>query len=182
MGGGTKGILHRICNDYGNMAVSDFIDNLQNVITEYMKSSSFSVGVSDLMSDRKTSEKIIQTITDQKMEVQSLIEQVHLGTFKNETAASNRAEFELRVTNLLNKATDKAGKIGRTSLSKTNRFVMIVNSGSKGSPINISQMISCVGQQSPEGKRIPYGFDSRTLPHYNKFDDSPGARGFVENS
>lgn len=182
LGGGTKGILHRICNDYGNMAVSDFIDNLQNVITEYMKSSSFSVGVSDLMSDRKTSEKIIQTITDQKMEVQSLIEQVHLGTFKNETAASNRAEFELRISNLLNKATDKAGKIGRTSLSKTNRFVMIVNSGSKGSPINISQMISCVGQQSPEGKRIPYGFDSRTLPHYNKFDDSPGARGFVENS
>lgn len=182
LGGGTKGILHRICNDYGNMAVSDFIDNLQNVITEYMKTSSFSVGVSDLISDRKTSEKIIQTITDQKMEVQSLIEQLHLGTFKNETASSNRAEFELRVTNLLNKATDKAGKIGRTSLSKTNRFVMIVNSGSKGSPINISQMISCVGQQSPEGKRIPYGFDSRTLPHYSKFDDSPGARGFVENS
>jgi DNA-directed RNA polymerase II subunit RPB1 len=28
----------------------------------------------------------------------------------------------------------------------------------------------------------PYGFESRTLPHYNKFDDSPEARGFIENS
>ena len=59
---------------------------------------------------------------------------------------------------------------------------MIVNSGSKGSLINISQMISCLGQTNVDGKRIPYGFDSRTFPHYSKFDDSPGARGFIENS
>ena len=43
-------------------------------------------------------------------------------------------------------------------------------------------MISCLGQQNVDGKRIPYGFDSRTLPHYTKFDDAPNARGFVENS
>jgi DNA-directed RNA polymerase II subunit RPB1 len=59
---------------------------------------------------------------------------------------------------------------------------MIVESGSKGSLLNISQMISCLGQQNIDGKRIPYGFESRTLPHYNKFDDSPEARGFIENS
>merc|ERR1711871_1878401 len=51
-----------------------------------------------------------------------------------------------------------------------------------GSLINISQMMFCVGQQNVEGKRIPYGFDSRTLPHFSKYDDSPNARGFVENS
>lgn len=43
-------------------------------------------------------------------------------------------------------------------------------------------MISCLGQQHVDGKRVPYGFEDRTLPHYTKFDDSPGARGFVENS
>ena len=59
---------------------------------------------------------------------------------------------------------------------------MIVNSGSKGSLVNISQMISCLGQTNVEGKRIPYGFDDRTLPHYSKYDDSPNARGFIENS
>ena len=48
--------------------------------------------------------------------------------------------------------------------------------------INIAQMISCVGQQNVDGKRIPYGFEDRTLPHYAKFDDSPEARGFVESS
>ena len=91
-------------------------------------------------------------------------------------------DFETRVNNILNKATEQAGKIGRNSLSKSNRFLMIVNSGSKGSPINISQMLSCLGQQSVEGKRVPYGFEHRTLPHFSKYDDSPSARGFIENS
>ena len=58
----------------------------------------------------------------------------------------------------------------------------MVNAGSKGSDLNISQMISCLSQQNVDGKRIPYGFDNRTLPHFSKFDDSPNARGFVENS
>ena len=182
LGGSSKGLIHRIYNDFGNMAASNFIDNIQNIITEYMKSSSFSVGISDLIADKDTAKKIIQAIDIQKLEVQSLINKVHLGIFENNTASSNNVEFETQVGNLLNEATNQSGKKARESLSKENRFLMIVNSGSKGSLINISQMISCLGQQMVDGKRIPYGFDSRTLPHYSKFDDSPKARGFIENS
>jgi DNA-directed RNA polymerase beta' subunit len=178
----TKGIIHRVCNDYGNMAASNFIDDLQNIVTEYMKSSSFSVGISDLIANKKTQDSIAQIINEKKLEVHSVIEKVHLGIFENNTSSTNMAEFETRVNNILNKATDLSGKEGRKSLSKDNRFLMIVNSGSKGSLVNISQMISCLGQQNVDGKRIPYGFDNRTLPHYSKFDDSPAARGFIENS
>ena len=178
----TKGIIHRSYNDFGNTAACDFIDDLQNVITEYMKSSAFSVGISDLVANRQTQDSIIHEIAKQKQEVQSLIERVHMGSFENNTSFTNNAQFETSVNNILNKATEQAGKISRKSLSKDNRFVMIVNSGSKGTLINISQMISCLGQTNVDGKRIPYGFDNRTLPHFNKYDDSPGARGFIENS
>jgi len=182
LGSTTKGIIHRICNDYGSMEASKFIDNIQNVITEYMKSSSFSVGISDLIANKTTQDSILKVLSKQKQEVQSLIDKVHLGIFENNTASTNFVEFENNVNNILNEACNESGKIGRKSLSKTNRFVMIVNSGSKGSPLNISQMISCLGQTNVDGKRISYGFDSRTLPHFSKFDDSPNARGFIENS
>ena len=43
-------------------------------------------------------------------------------------------------------------------------------------------MIACVGQQNVEGKRIPFGFGGRTLPHFTKDDYGPESRGFVENS
>lgn len=39
-----------------------------------------------------------------------------------------------------------------------------------------------MGQQNVEGKRIPFGFRHRTLPHFIKDDNGPDSRGFVENS
>ena len=39
-----------------------------------------------------------------------------------------------------------------------------------------------MGQQNVEGKRIPFGFRHRTLPHFIKDDYGPESRGFVENS
>jgi DNA-directed RNA polymerase II subunit RPB1 len=182
LGGGTKGLIQRTCNDFGNMNASHFIDNLQNVITEYMKSSSFSVGISDLISDQTTNNEIITAITKKKTDVKNLIDQTQLGVFSNNTGQTNMQEFETQVNNILNKASSDAGKIGLESLSPDNRFVVMVKAGSKGSELNISQMISCLGQQNVDGKRIPYGFDQRTLPHYSKYDDTPGARGFVESS
>ena len=182
LGGGSKGILHRICNDYGKKAGADFIDNLQNIVTEYMKVSSYSVGVSDLMSNRETHTRIIQAIQDKELEVAALIQKLHAGAFENNTSYSNKTEFEAQVNNVLNDATKKTDEISRQSLNPDNRFLMIVNSGSKGSLLNISHMISCLGQVNVDSKRVPYGFDSRTLPHFCKFDDSPGARGFIKNS
>ena len=42
-------------------------------------------------------------------------------------------------------------------------------------------MSVCVGQQSVEGKRIPFGFRHRTPPHFTKDDFSLEARRFVKN-
>jgi DNA-directed RNA polymerase II subunit RPB1 len=147
-----------------------------------MKSTAFSVGISDLISDQKTNDEIVQVITKKKTDVKNLIDQVQIGIFENNTGKTNEEEFETQVNSILNQATSESGKIGLKSLDKDNRFVIMVNAGSKGSDLNISQMISCLGQQNVDGKRIPYGFENRTLPHFTKYDDSPGARGFVESS
>ena len=182
LGGRTRGLLQRVCNDFGNMASAKFIDDLQNIVTEYMKTSGFSVGISDLISNQSTNDQIIKVITNKKTEVKNLIDQVQLGVFENNTGKTNEEEFETQVNSILNQATSEAGKIGLKNLSEGNRFVTMVQAGSKGSDLNISFMISCLGQQNVDGKRIPYGFEHRTLPHYTKYDDSPGARGFVESS
>ena len=182
LGDGSKGLIQRTCNDFGNKEAASLIDNLQNVVTEYMKTSAYSVGISDLMANRVTNEAIADVITQKKLEVTSLIDQTHIGVFENKSGRTDEQEFETQINNILNKATNEAGKIGRTSLDAKNRFVIMVNAGSKGSELNISQMISCLGQQNVDGKRIPYGFTDRTLPHFTKYDDSPSARGFVESS
>ena len=182
LGSGTKGLIHRVCNDFGNMASAQFVDDLQNIITEYMKQSAFSVGISDLITDDKTNEKIISIITEKKTDVKNLIDQVKIGVFENNSGKTNEEEFETKVNNILSKAQNEAGREALKNLSKDNRFVVMFNAGSKGSEINIQQMTACLGQQNVDGRRIPYGFEHRTLPHYTKYDDSAIARGFVESS
>jgi DNA-directed RNA polymerase II subunit RPB1 len=182
LGDTTRGLLQRIYNDYNQDKSRDFIDDLQNIVTEFMKLHGYSVGISDLIADEDTNNKITEAIYKKKLDVNSLIDELHLGIFENKTGKSNIEEFETKVNNILNKASFEAGKIGRKNLDINNRFVIMVNAGSKGSDLNISQMISCLGQQNVDGKRIPYGFDNRTLPHFTKFNDTPEARGFVESS
>ena len=116
-GTGGKGMIQRICNDYGNKASMEFIDNLQNIVTEFMKYSGYSVGISVLIADKTTNEEIIETITKKK-EVKTLIDQVRLGIFENKTEQSTLDEFEMSVNAILNEATAEAGKLGRKNWIK----------------------------------------------------------------
>lgn len=79
---------------------------------------------------------------------------------------------------------DHAGQACLAELPSTNSPLIMALSGSKGcvltnssgkfylsifagSFINISQMIACVGQQALNGKRVPDGFEDRSLPHFD---------------
>jgi len=177
-----KGIVHTIFNDYGPSEAVDFMDGLQNVVEAYLIMKGFSVGISDLIADEDTRKRMEETIIDKKKEVDDMILQVHMDLFTNNSGKSNQEEFEAKAIGILNKATVDSGKFGVESLSDENRLMTMVRSGSKGDATNVAQMIACVGQQAPEGRRIPYGFTDRTLPHYKMFDDGAEARGFVEGS
>ena len=181
---GTKeqGLVHIIHNEYGADRAKQFLDDSQNLITNWMLMSGFSVGLGDLMADIESANKMSDIISNKKKEVIKVIEHVHKGILKNETGQPNSDEFETQILSQLSNAMNEAGKIGTIYLDSNNRMINLVNSGSKGSDINIGQMIACVGQQSVDGKRIPYGFTDRTLPHFHKYDDGAMARGFVENS
>lgn len=53
--------------------------------------------------------------------------------------------LEMKVNNKLNVARDEAGQIAFTNLDPSNKIQNMVNAGSKGSNINISQIMGCVG-------------------------------------
>ena len=127
-------------------------------------------------------EKINETISAAKNEVKNLIKKAQERSLEPEPGRTMMDSFENKVNQVLNKARDDAGSSAQKSLSESNNLKAMVTAGSKGSFINISQMTACVGQQNVEGKRIPFGFIDRTLPHFTKDDYGPESRGFVENS
>ena len=178
----SKGIIHMTFNDYGSKRAVNFIDSMQNTIEQFLVYNGFSVGISDLIADSTTKGEMNVKIQEKKSDVETILLSLHQDLFDNNTGKSNQAEFEDKIFGILNKATELAGDIGYNSLANENRMTAMVRAGSKGGPINIAQMIACVGQQNIDGKRIPYGFEDRTLPHFKKYDDGAEARGFIENS
>ena len=179
---GTKGIIHIIHNDNGHKRAKQFLDDSQNIITRFLIQMGFSVGIGDLIADMDVIKKIDKTIITKKKEVSKLIQNVHLQSMDKIAGSSIKDNFEKDVNNVLNKAIAEAGKLALKSLDSDNRMVNMVSAGSKGKSINIAQMIACLGQQNVDGKRVPNGYNHRTLPHFSKYDISPESKGFVQNS
>jgi len=182
VGAQSGGIVHIAYNELGPAAAMAFLNGVQQVVTYWLLHNGFSIGIGDTIPDKNTIEKIQMDIDDEKTIVAGLTAQATTNTLEASPGMSVRATFEHKVGIALNRARDRAGTTTQNSLKDSNNAVTMASSGSKGSSINISQMSALVGQQMVEGKRIPFGFKYRTLPHFTKDDYSPEARGFVENS
>eukprot|EP00567_Pseudictyota_dubia_P008672 CAMPEP_0197446890 /NCGR_PEP_ID=MMETSP1175-20131217/11704_1 /TAXON_ID=1003142 /ORGANISM="Triceratium dubium, Strain CCMP147" /LENGTH=1752 /DNA_ID=CAMNT_0042978061 /DNA_START=220 /DNA_END=5478 /DNA_ORIENTATION=- len=182
IGSGMGGLIHTAWLDIGYEDTARFMNQVQVVTNYWVLQSSFSIGVIDAVADLETMRQIESTINKAKMQVLDLVRQGQRGELETQPGRTMIESFEQYVNKVLNTARDHAGKSAQSSLDETNSVKAMVTAGSKGSFINISQIIACVGQQNVEGKRIPYGFRKRTLPHFSKDDLGPESRGFVENS
>ena len=179
----TNGLIHYVYNELGIDECKALFDNTQRLICDWLVYNGFSVGISDLIINEETQDKLKDVVNNMKVEVYKIIRNIHMNTFENNSIMNNLDHFENLINQQLDKATKDINNIGTDNINDLdNRMMNMINSKSKGNPINVSQMMGSVGQQSVEGKRIMYGFDNRTLPHFTKYDDGPESRGFVENS
>jgi DNA-directed RNA polymerase II subunit RPB1 len=176
------GILHVIYNDFGPQRCGQFINEVQNIVTKYNLFSGFSVGASDLVANAEITETISTSLDKGRNAVADIISSVHAGTFLNNSARPDGEELENQINNALREAASLITKKVMDNLPAKNRMKEMVDSGSKGSDLNIAQMMALLGQQFIVGKRIQYTMQDRTLPHFTKYDHGMESRGFVENS
>ncbi|KAJ3291866.1 DNA-directed RNA polymerase II subunit rpb1 [Rhizoclosmatium sp. JEL0117] len=182
VGNSGGGIIHVTAMEFGPEAAKRFFHACQVVVNYWLLQNGFSIGIGDTIADEATMGNIVNAIQTAREKVRVIIQSAHDNKLKAHPGMTIRETFEADVKSELNKARDSAGKSAEKSLSEHNNARQMVIAGSKGSSVNISQMAACVGQQSVEGNRIPFGFKHRSLPHFTKDDHSPEARGFVENS
>ncbi len=178
----SEGIIHVIFNEFGPERCGQFINEIQNVVTKFNLFYGFSVGSSDLIANSATQETIKNEIAKGRAELSRILSDVHSGTFKNSTGRPDGEELENQIMNALKAINSSVETALTESLPKENRMVQMVQSGAKGSNLNIIQMMALLGQQQVAGRRIQYGLQDRTLPHFARYDHGMESRGFVENS
>ena len=182
VGTSSGGILHIIFNDHGPEVAKKFLDQTSQTLNHWMLHHGFSVGIGDALIDASINDKMIDTLKVINKDIQKVTSDYKNGTLVPLGNRSIHETKEVGIQNLLSKARDSCGKLISRSFHDQNNIKQMVDSGSKGSIMNICQISACVGQQLVEGNRLPNGFKNRTLPHFDINDESPESKGFVSNS
>lgn len=183
LGSGSKsGLIFYIVRNHSEEAASNFMLRISKFSARWTMERGISIGISDVTPSNLLLSNKKNILRSSMEECEEVINLWKTGKLPLKPGCNAEQTLESVLNGKLSQVRDKLGDLLRNSLNIFNAPYVMAISGSKGSNINLSQMIACVGQQTVSGKRIPDGFWSRTLPYFEINDRSADAKGFVSNS
>lgn len=184
LGSGGKGsnIFYVILRDFGQAFAIKSMWRLGKLASYLLMNSGFSIGIGDVTPGENLIRKKNALLDGGYSKCDEYIKAMAEGKLPCQPGCSEEETLEAVILKELSVIREHAGQACVSELHPTNSPLIMALSGSKGSFINISQMIACVGQQALNGKRVPNGFNDRSLPHFEHNSKTPAAKGFVKNS
>ncbi|KAF2155004.1 beta and beta-prime subunits of DNA dependent RNA-polymerase [Myriangium duriaei CBS 260.36] len=183
VGDGKKdSVFYILMRDFGPEYAVAAMNRLAKLSSRWLTNQGFSIGISDVYPSQALIQKKVNLVKAAEDQSTALIEKFDKGQLDRDAGCDLEMTLENRISGILNKVRQEAGDACFAELSRRNTPVTMAKCGSKGSNINVSQMIAAVGQQIIGGKRVLNGFQDRTLPHFTKHSKEPSAKGFVGNS
>ncbi|GAU14613.1 hypothetical protein TSUD_96770 [Trifolium subterraneum] len=142
----------------------------------------FSIGIDDVQPKSHLIGEKDKIIKGGYKECDGYIEAFNKRQLQSAPGCDAAQTLESKIFGNLNGLRDKIAEVCMRTLHWRNSPLIMSQCGSKGSPINICQMVACVGQQSVGGCRAANGFIDRSLPHFHKKAQTPDDKGFVRDS
>ncbi|KAF9975704.1 DNA-directed RNA polymerase III subunit [Actinomortierella ambigua] len=180
--GNKSSLFYIVLRDYGPIEAAKCMNRLAKLCARWLGTVGFSIGINDVQPGEVLAMKKDDLVKASYAHCDELIAKSAAGQLENQPGCDVEQTLEALISGELSQVRDKVGDICLTELNKYNSPLIMATCGSKGSKINVSQMVACVGQQIISGKRIPNGFQDRSLPHFLKHSKVPPAKGFVRNS
>ncbi|KAK0182168.1 hypothetical protein PV327_000331 [Microctonus hyperodae] len=183
LGSGSKrNIFYILLCDWGEDAATTAMWRLAKIASYFLMNRGFSIGIGDVTPGYGLLRAKQKLLDAGYSKCEEYIRQMEDGCLESQPGYTLEESLEARLVGELSVIRDRAGVACVKELHPSNSPLIMAMCGSKGSYINISQMIACVGQQTLSSHRIPNGFEDRSLPHFERHSKIPAAKGFVENS
>ncbi|KAH6755754.1 nuclear RNA polymerase C1 [Perilla frutescens var. hirtella] len=183
LGNGNKdGVFSVLLRDYGPHAAATCMNRLAKLSARWIGNHGFSIGINDVQPGDALNQEKKVTLDKEYGQCADYIKSYTSGSLEPLPGCNKAETLEAKITGTLNNIRETTANVCMKNLNWRNSPLIMSQCGSKGSPINICQMIACVGQQSVGGRRAPNGFVDRTLPHFERGAKDPDAKGFVQNS
>ncbi|MAH42486.1 DNA-directed RNA polymerase subunit A' [archaeon] len=179
--GEMKGkIIDKLDTLYDSSVVRKFFDSVALLAIEILTRKGFSISIDDMDIDPQHLKKI-ESIKDKYFErSQETLAAFAKGKIPLIPGMSKEETLETMMQEIGSGIINETGTIVRNNIP-FNSAVIMARTGAKGSFVNLSQIISAVGQESLEGKRIHRGYNDRTLSHFKINDLGLAASGFVRS-
>ncbi len=163
-------IIHRLYKEYNCDRAAEFLSAIQFLVNRWLTYRGFSVGLADFLISEENERGVQMAIQKAYIEVQTI-----------EESDDPEIVKEFRINSALN---NRGQSLAINGLCEDNRLEVMIESGSKGSRMNIIQITGHLGQNNVEGRRIQPEIDNggRTLPCFERGDTHPRTRGFIESS
>eukprot|EP00744_Colponema_vietnamica_P003968 GILI01006003.1.p1 GENE.GILI01006003.1~~GILI01006003.1.p1 ORF type:complete len:1223 (+),score=408.56 GILI01006003.1:351-3671(+) len=183
LGSGTKsGLFFSLIRDNSPWVAAQCMGRLAKLSARWLMNHGMTIGIEDVTPFKKLLDLKEVLVKKAYETCEQQIELYKKGQLPLKPGCNAEQTLEAIINAELSQVRDKAGDLCRKELPPTNKPLIMAICGSKGSNINLCQMIALVGQQTLAGSRIPNGFVNRTLPHFQKNAKEPAAKGFVVNS
>ncbi|KAH7171328.1 DNA-directed RNA polymerase III [Dactylonectria macrodidyma] len=183
VGSGKKdSIFYVILRDFGPDEAVTGMNRLARLCARQLTNRGFSIGVGDVYPSTSLKDEAENLVSIAYRQCDDLIEKFKQGKLEKAPGCNLEQTLENSISGILSKVRQQAGDYCIDTLSRNNSPLIMAKSGSKGSTINVAQMVALVGQQIIGGQRVPDGFQDRSLPHFHKNARQPASKGFVKNS
>jgi DNA-directed RNA polymerase III subunit RPC1 len=183
LGGGAKdGLFAHLNVAAGGEYSARVMGRFARATSRWLMNYGFSLGLGDVSSTASLEAKKAGILAAAFQECHDLIERSKNGGLQPIPGMSLTQTLEAQLNGKLSDVRSDCGDAAMKVLDDYNAPLVMSLSGSKGSSLNIAQMMACVGQQTVSGKRIKDSFIDRSLPHFVRHDVTPASRGFVANS
>lgn len=180
--GSKKGLVYVLIRDNSGPVAARALLRFTKMTARWLMNWGFSIGIEDVSPSAKLSSKKQIGMAEGYAKANQLVEQFRAGTLALQPGCNEEQSLEALMNGTLSKLRESMGNMCMDELHRLNPPRVMAVCGSKGSTLNISQMVACVGQQSVGGARIQEGFVERTLPIFPAKAKDPAAKGFVANS
>lgn len=182
LGGSKPGLFFVIIRDASPAAAALAMGRVARLAARWLMNRGMTIGIDDVTPSTDI-ELFKRRVTQGKYElVAEKIREYSEGRLPLKPGCNAEQTLEAIINGELGMIRNIIGDKCEVELPRMNKPRIMAICGSKGSAINLSQMMLVLGQQNVNGQRIQDGFVRRTLPHFPKGSKTPIARGFVESS
>lgn len=192
IGSTSHGLVHVCYELYGGVVASKVLTAINRLCVYYLKWCGHTISVKEFVTPKSVSEW-------RRNALNNLVERAPFGvSLKLDVMEADLRDYYERChmsgneKDMANIDAAYTAVLGGTTSSVTgqnekqllrrgldNHMRMMVDTGAKGSKVNMNQMASLFGSVAIDGKRMPLSITGKSLPSFKSYEVSPRAGGYI---